>query len=77
MFNQEESLSRVSVIIPVYNTAEFLSRCLNSVLNSTYSNLEVICVNDGSTDNSLSILTDFVRNDDRVKIIFYFWIYIL
>lgn len=69
MFNQEESLSRVSVIIPVYNTAEFLSRCLNSVLNSTYSNLEVICVNDGSTDNSLSILTDFVRNDDRVKII--------
>ena len=46
---------KISVIIPIYNTAEYLSRCLDSVLNNTYQNLEVICINDGSTDLSGSI----------------------
>ena len=48
--------SKISVIIPVYNTERYLPRCLDSVLSNTYDNLEVICINDGSTDNSINIL---------------------
>lgn len=57
----------VSVIIPCYNVAPFLRRCLDSVLNNTYQNLQVICINDGSTDNTLQILESY--NDERIKII--------
>lgn len=59
----------ISVIIPIYNTAPYLERCLNSVLNNTYKNLEIICVNDGSTDNSQEILRRIAAADDRVQII--------
>lgn len=61
--------NKISVIIPVYNTAPYLKRCLDSVLGSTYRNLEVICVNDGSTDESLSILEQYQALDDRVVVI--------
>ena len=60
---------KISVIIPVYNTAPYLKRCLDSVLGSTYRNLEVICVNDGSTDESLSILEHYQELDDRIVVI--------
>lgn len=60
---------KVSVIIPVYNTAKNLSACLNSILNSTHQNLEVICINDGSTDNSPIILKNYAKKDPRIKII--------
>ena len=46
----------ISVIIPVYNVENYLRQCLDSILNQTYTDFEVICVNDGSTDNSLNIL---------------------
>lgn len=59
----------ISVIIPVYNTAEYLPRCLNSILNNTYRDLEVICVNDGSPDNSLEVLNSYAEKDSRVKVI--------
>lgn len=59
----------ISVIIPVYNTAGYLPRCLDSILNNTYRNLEVICVNDGSRDNSLEILKAYAEKDSRVKVI--------
>lgn len=59
----------ISVIIPIYNTAEYLPRCLDSVLNNTYRKLEVICVNDGSTDNSGSILAQYAQRDDRIVLI--------
>lgn len=59
----------ISVIIPVYNTAEYLPRCLDSILNNTYRNLEIICVNDGSPDNSLEILNDYAARDSRIKVI--------
>lgn len=49
----------VSVVIPVYNAEKTLERCLESVLNQSYGNFEIIVVNDGSTDNSEKIITDF------------------
>ena len=60
---------KISVIIPVYNTESYLSRCLDSVLSNTYENLEVICVNDGSTDNSINILDNYKFSDERVIVI--------
>ena len=59
----------ISVIIPVYNTEKYVGRCLESVINNTYDNLEVICVNDGSTDNSLDVLKQYQNKDFRIKII--------
>ncbi|WP_405292819.1 glycosyltransferase family 2 protein [Methanobrevibacter sp.] len=59
----------VSVIIPVYNVEKYLKECLDSVCNQTLANIEIICVNDGSTDNSLAILNEYAQNDERIKII--------
>lgn len=60
---------KISVIIPVYNTSPFLRDCLDSVLNQTYANFEVICVNDGSTDDSLSVLNYYSENHKNLIII--------
>lgn len=62
-------MPKVSVIIPVYNVEKYLERCLDSVLAQTFQDFEVICVNDGSTDNSLEILQQYVQKDERVKIL--------
>ena len=62
-------MAKISVIIPVYNVEEYLERCLNSVVNQTFKDLEIICVNDGSTDSSGEILQKFARKDARIKII--------
>ena len=59
----------VSIIVPVYNTAQYLKRCINSIINQTYKNLEIICVNDGSTDGSELILDEFAAKDSRIRII--------
>lgn len=59
----------VSVLIPVYNVEEYLERCLDSVLNQSLTRIEVICVNDGSTDKSLEILKKYQENDSRVIIV--------
>lgn len=58
----------ISIIIPVYNAEEFLEGCLDSIVNQTYKNVEILCVNDGSTDGTLEILQEYAQNDDRVKI---------
>lgn len=60
---------KVSVIMPVYNSEKFLKECIESVLNQTLKDIEVICVNDGSTDNSLQILEEFQKKDSRLIII--------
>ena len=60
---------KVSVIVPVYNVEKYLKDCLNSVINQTLEDIEIICVNDGSTDNSLAILEDYAKKDSRIKII--------
>ena len=59
----------VSVIIPVYNVEKYLERCLDSVINQSFTDIEIICVNDGSTDNSLEILKYYEQMDDRVIVI--------
>ncbi len=59
----------VSVIIPVYNAEKNLSACLLSIINQTYENLEIICVNDGSTDRSSDILAFYEKKDKRIKVI--------
>ncbi len=60
---------KVSVIIPVYNVEKYLRQCLDSVINQTLKDIEIICVNDGSTDNSLKILEEYASKDNRIKII--------
>lgn len=59
----------ISVIVPVYNIEKYLPRCINSILDQTYKNWEAIFVNDGSTDNSLKILEEYKKIDERIKII--------
>ncbi len=60
---------RISIIIPVYNTLDYLKPCLDSVVNQTYQNIEIICINDGSTDNSLEILKQYQNRDKRIKVV--------
>jgi|BioPla2DNA2_1021312.scaffolds.fasta_scaffold16616_2 glycosyltransferase involved in cell wall biosynthesis len=67
MIDSEKIL--VSVIIPIYNTENYLRECLESVLKQTMTDIELICVNDGSTDNCPAILDEYASNDKRVKVI--------
>ena len=60
---------KVSVIIPVYNTAEYLKQCLDSVLGQTFQNIEVVIVNDASPDHSLDIIHDYQEKDGRIKVV--------
>lgn len=59
----------VSIIVPVYNCEKYIERCINSILNQTYTNIEVIIINDGSTDNSHKIVKNLIRIDNRIKYI--------
>lgn len=60
---------KISIIVPVYNVEEFLPTCLDSILSQTFKDFEVICVNDGSPDNSAAILENYAAQDSRIKII--------
>jgi len=62
-------MPRISIIIPVYNTEQYLAKCIESVINQTYINLEILLVNDGSTDSSLDICNAYASNDSRVVVI--------
>ncbi len=62
-------MAKISVIIPVYNAEKYLPRCLDSAINQTLQDIEIICVNDCSSDNSLSILEEYAKSDSRIKII--------
>lgn len=68
MVKVEEKI-KVSIIIPVYNTSKYLEQCLDSVINQTLSGIEIICVDDGSTDKSLEILKNYQQKDNRIKIL--------
>lgn len=60
---------KVSIIVPVYNVEEYLPECLESLVNQTLADIEIICVDDGSTDNSLDVLNQYSQKDIRIKVI--------
>ncbi len=62
-------LPLVSIIVPVYNVEQYLTTCLDSLINQTYRNIEIICVNDGSPDRSIDILNSYALSDSRVKVV--------
>ena len=60
---------KLSVLVPIYNAADYLAKCLTSLLDQTLTDLEIICINDGSTDDSLKIIKQFQRTDPRITLI--------
>ena len=60
---------KVSVIVPVYNVKKYLARCLDSIIVQTLKDIEIICVNDGSTDGSDKILEEYAKKDSRIQIV--------
>ena len=62
-------MPKASVIIPIYNTEKYLRQCLDSVTNQTLSDIEIICIDDGSTDKSLKILEEYTQKDKRITVI--------
>ncbi|MBQ8784718.1 MAG: glycosyltransferase family 2 protein [Alphaproteobacteria bacterium] len=67
MRNNESIIA--SIIIPIYNAEKYLDECLHSIVNQTINNIEIICINDGSTDNSIEIIKKYSIQDDRIKVI--------
>lgn len=59
----------ISIIVPVFKTEKFLKKCLDTIVNQTLTDIEIICVNDGSPDNSLEILNEYASKDKRIKVI--------
>lgn len=68
VFFGADIMVKISVIVPVYNVENYLTACLNSVLNQTVKDFEIIAVDDGSTDNSLSVLNTLAKKDSRIKV---------
>lgn len=65
----EENEIKISVMVPIYNTSQYLEKCLKSIISQSLKEIEIICVNDGSTDNSLEILEEFAKEDKRIIIV--------
>ena len=62
-------MTLISVLIPIYNGEKHINKCIESIINQTYKNIEIICINDGSSDNTKEILENFQKKDKRIKII--------
>ena len=72
LFKDEEKISsdkKISIIVPCYNCEKTIDRCLNSLVNQTYKNLEIVCIDDGSSDNTLTKLKEYNPKDERIKYI--------
>ena len=69
MDTERVQVPKVSVIVPVYNTEDYLRECLDSVINQTLKDIEIICIDDGSTDNSLTILKEYANKDSRIVVV--------
>ena len=67
MSTQAQTKPRVSILIPVYNTAQYLPRCLASVQNQTLHEIEIIVVNDASPDNAAEVLAEYAAKDSRIR----------
>ena len=61
-------MNKISIIIPIYNVEQYLPQCLDSIINQTYKNLEIILINDGSTDNSGKICDNYAKVDNRIHV---------
>ena len=61
--------SLISVIVPIYNVEKYLERCVESIINQTYKNLEIILVDDGSPDNCPQMCDDYAKKDSRIKVV--------
>lgn len=59
-------MSKVSVIVPIYNSEKTINRCVESIINQTYKDIEILLINDGSIDNTLNILNDYANKDKRI-----------
>ncbi|WP_372519861.1 glycosyltransferase family 2 protein [Candidatus Ruminimicrobiellum ovillum] len=62
-------MAQITIVLPVYNVEKYLTQCLDSIINQTFKDFECLCINDGSTDNSLEILQEYAKKDKRFKII--------
>lgn len=62
-------MAEVSIIVPVYNVESYLAKCLDSCINQNFTDMEIVCVNDGSNDSSVEILQAYSKFDSRIKII--------
>ena len=65
----EASTPKATIVVPVYNSVSSIRRCLDSLLAQSEHSIQVVCVNDGSTDDSLRVLRQIAQNDDRVLVI--------
>ena len=61
---------KLSIVIPIYNVEKYLGECLESVILQSLKDIEIICVNDGSTDKSTAILNEYSKKDNRIKVIY-------
>ena len=59
----------VSILVPVYNVEDYLERCLDSLLQQSLTQIEIVCVNDGSTDKSAEILEEYAKKDNRIVVV--------
>ena len=59
----------ISIIVPIYNVEKYIHKCIESIINQTYKNLEIILVDDGSPDNCGNICEEYAKNDSRIKVI--------
>ncbi|MDD6388172.1 MAG: glycosyltransferase family 2 protein [Bacilli bacterium] len=62
-------MDKISIIVPVYNAQKYLKKCINSIINQTYKNIEILLINDGSIDNSLEICKEYEKKDSRIIVI--------
>ena len=69
MKQEQRKSTKISIIIPVFNAQKHIHRCLDSLTNQTFKDIEIICVNDGSTDSTSKILEDYAKKDNRIKIL--------
>lgn len=65
----EKNKDLISVIVPIYNVEKYLEKCINSIIEQSYSNIEILLIDDGSKDNSLNICKEFAKSDKRIKVI--------
>ena len=65
----ENIMDKISIIVPVYNAQKYLKKCIDSIINQTYKNIEILLINDGSKDKSLKICKEYEKKDSRIIVI--------